>query len=66
VAHAYNPSYSGVRDQKDLGSKPDQANRAWDPILKKKITHTHTKNKAFHDKQKVKDFMTTKSPAEDA
>jgi hypothetical protein len=28
VAHAYNPSYSGVRDQKDLGSKPDQANRA--------------------------------------
>jgi hypothetical protein len=26
VAHTYNPSYSGVRDQEDLGSKPVQAN----------------------------------------
>jgi hypothetical protein len=26
VAHAYNPSYSGGRDQKDCGSKQSQAN----------------------------------------
>jgi hypothetical protein len=26
VAHAYNPSYSGGRDQEDGGSKPAQAN----------------------------------------
>jgi hypothetical protein len=26
VAHAYNPSYSGGRDQEDRGSKPAQAN----------------------------------------
>jgi hypothetical protein len=26
VAHACNPSYSGGRDQEDLGSKPAQAN----------------------------------------
>jgi hypothetical protein len=26
VAHTYNPSYSGVRDQEDHGSKPAQGN----------------------------------------
>jgi hypothetical protein len=26
VAHTCNPSYSGGRDQEDLGSKPAQAN----------------------------------------
>jgi hypothetical protein len=26
VAHAYNPSYSGGRDQEDCGSTPAQAN----------------------------------------
>jgi hypothetical protein len=26
VAHAYNPSYSGDRDQEDIGSKPALAN----------------------------------------
>jgi hypothetical protein len=26
VAHAYNPSYSGGRDEEDNGSKPAQAN----------------------------------------
>jgi hypothetical protein len=25
LAHAYNPSYSGSRDQEDLGSRPTQA-----------------------------------------
>jgi hypothetical protein len=29
VAHACNPSYSGVRDQDDLGSKPAWANSSW-------------------------------------
>jgi hypothetical protein len=38
VAHAYNPSYSGGRDQEDHGSKPDQTNSSRDPISKKPIT----------------------------
>jgi hypothetical protein len=42
VAHAYNPSYTGGRDQEDRGSKPDWANSSWDPILKK----IHHKNRA--------------------
>jgi hypothetical protein len=37
VAHTYNPSYSGGRDQEDLGSKPVQGNSWRDPILKKRI-----------------------------
>jgi hypothetical protein len=36
VAHAYNPSYSGGRDQEDHGLKPAWANSSQDPILKKK------------------------------
>jgi hypothetical protein len=35
VAHTCNPTYSGGRDQEDCGSKPAQANRSQDPILKK-------------------------------
>jgi hypothetical protein len=38
VAQAYNPHYSGGRDQKDQGSKPVGANSSRDAILKKKIT----------------------------
>jgi hypothetical protein len=38
VAPAYNPSYSGGRDQKDRGSKPAWANGLQDPISKKTIT----------------------------
>jgi hypothetical protein len=34
VAHAYNPSYSGGRDQEDHGSKPPWANILLDPISK--------------------------------
>jgi hypothetical protein len=34
VAHAYNPSYSGGRDQEDQGSKPAQANCYMRPYLK--------------------------------
>jgi hypothetical protein len=36
VAHTCNPSYSGSRDQEDLGLKPAQANSSQDPISKKK------------------------------
>jgi hypothetical protein len=34
VAHVYNPSYSGSRDQKDGGSKPAWANSFERPYLK--------------------------------
>jgi hypothetical protein len=34
VAHVYNPSYSGGRDQKDCFSKPAKVNSFQDPILK--------------------------------
>jgi hypothetical protein len=37
-AHAYNPSYSGGRDQEDHGSAPAWANSLQDPILKKAFT----------------------------
>jgi hypothetical protein len=36
VAHAYNPSYSGGRDQEDHNSKPDQGNSFMRHYLKKK------------------------------
>jgi hypothetical protein len=36
VAHTYNPSYSGGRDQEDCSLKPDQANNSQNPISKKK------------------------------
>jgi hypothetical protein len=38
VTHACNPSYSGGRDQEDLGSKPAWANSLQDPISKIPIT----------------------------
>jgi hypothetical protein len=38
VAHAYNPSYSGDRDQEDHGLKPALSNSVQDPILKNPIT----------------------------
>jgi hypothetical protein len=34
VAHTYNSSYSGGRDQKDLGSEPAQAN-SWRDLISK-------------------------------
>jgi hypothetical protein len=34
VGHAYNPSYSGGRDQEDCSSRPTQANSSRDPISK--------------------------------
>jgi hypothetical protein len=34
LAHTYNPSYSGGRDQEDRGSNPAQANSSQDPISK--------------------------------
>jgi hypothetical protein len=38
VAPAFNPSYSGGRDQENHGPKPAQANRLRDPISKIPIT----------------------------
>jgi hypothetical protein len=38
MAHTYNPSYSGGRDQEDSSLKSDWANSSQDPILKKPIT----------------------------
>jgi hypothetical protein len=34
VAHIYNPSHSGGRDQEDQGIKPTKVNSLQDPILK--------------------------------
>jgi hypothetical protein len=42
VAHACNPSYSGGREQEDLGSKPALASSSGDHILEK----THNKKRA--------------------
>jgi hypothetical protein len=49
VAHAYNTSYLGGRDQEDCGSKPAQANSSRDPISKKK-----KKNKNKNKKKRKK------------
>jgi hypothetical protein len=38
MTHAYNPSYSGGRNQEDQGSKPARANSSQDPISKKTLT----------------------------
>jgi hypothetical protein len=38
VAHTCNPSYSGGKDQEDLGSKPALANSLLDSISKTAIT----------------------------
>jgi hypothetical protein len=38
VTHACNPSYSGGRDQEDLGLKPAWANSSKDPISKKNLS----------------------------
>jgi hypothetical protein len=38
MAHAYNPSYPGDRDQEDSSSKTAQENSSQDPMLKKTIT----------------------------
>jgi hypothetical protein len=37
VAHTYNPSYSGGRDQEDCGSKPALTNSSQNPVSKKKL-----------------------------
>jgi hypothetical protein len=42
MAHVYNPSYSGGRDQEDGGSKPAQANSSRDPISKKNLSQKRT------------------------
>jgi hypothetical protein len=37
VAHTFNPTYSGDRDQEDCGSKPALANSSMRPCLKKTL-----------------------------
>jgi hypothetical protein len=37
VANAYNPSYSGSRDQEDRGSKPARTNSSKRPYLEKPL-----------------------------
>jgi hypothetical protein len=37
VAHTWNPSYSGGRDQEDHSSKPAQAKSSTRPYLKKNL-----------------------------
>jgi hypothetical protein len=44
VAHTYNPSYSGGRNQEDHSSKPAWANSSRDPIWK---YPSHTKKKSL-------------------
>jgi hypothetical protein len=46
VVHAYNPSYSGDRDQEDCGLKPAWANSLRDSILGKQNKTKITKNRA--------------------
>jgi hypothetical protein len=55
VTHTCNPSYSGVRDQEDHGSKPAWANSLQDPILKK-TTKTHHKKGLLEE-------LTVKAPS---
>jgi hypothetical protein len=38
VVHAYNPSYSGGRDQEDHSLKPAQANSSMRPYFEKPFT----------------------------
>jgi hypothetical protein len=45
VAHAYNLSYSGGRDQEDQGSKPAGANSSVRPYLKKTLHNLKKKKK---------------------
>jgi hypothetical protein len=47
VAHTYNPSYSGGRDQGDHGSKPATANSSARPYLEKSFTKIGLKVKAL-------------------
>jgi hypothetical protein len=50
VTHAFNPSYSGGRDQEDHNSQPALANTSGDPNLKKPIA----KNRAGGLAQEVR------------
>jgi hypothetical protein len=42
VAHTYNPSFSGGRDQEDHSSKPTQTNSLQDPTWKKNTSQKRT------------------------
>jgi hypothetical protein len=53
VVQAYNPSYSGGRDQEDHSSKPAQANSSRDLTLRKPITKKKKKKKRLVEWLKV-------------
>jgi hypothetical protein len=60
VGHAYNPSYSGGRDQEARGSKPARANKLQDPISKL-FTHTKKAKLGLVEWLKVKALSSTTS-----
>jgi hypothetical protein len=69
VAHTYNPSYSGGRDQEDLSSKPAQANSSRD--LSRKTLHKNRTGGVVQGEgpefkpQKKTATTTKKNPADD-
>jgi hypothetical protein len=58
MAHIYNPSYPGGRDQEDQGSKPARANSSKDPISK-----SPTQKKRLVEWLKVKALSSSPSTA---
>jgi hypothetical protein len=60
VAHTCNPSYSGDRDQENLGSEPAQANSLRDPISKSP-SHTHIHKIGLVEWLKVKAMSSSPS-----
>jgi hypothetical protein len=59
VAHAYNPSYLGGRDQEDRGLKPARANSLRDPISKKNLHKNRTGVVAQDEDSEFKNPSTT-------
>jgi hypothetical protein len=67
VAHTYNDSYSGGRDEKVCGLKQAQENSSWDPISKNNSSQKRVGGVAqgvglefkpqYHKKEKKKKMM---------
>jgi hypothetical protein len=67
VAHVYNPSYSGSRDQEDHSSKPAWVNSSRDPISKKRaggVAHGVGLEfkPQYHKKEKKEQTLTLDNP----
>jgi hypothetical protein len=54
VVHAYNPSYSGGRDQEDCGSKPSRMNSSMRPYLEENLSWQSTGGLAQGESPKFK------------